>query len=173
MKAYLANALFSESEQLFNEYLALSIRSRMPEVDLYVPQENPDLNDKSGYADSLTIFNEDNAYLDAAEVLFAVIDGSDIDPGVAAEIGRFALMRELEVKKAGASKRKIFGLFTDVRANGRDNQRKIDALIEDGTENQFIYRNLYVVGAMKEHGRIFHSSNDMLAAVETELRTKK
>jgi CO dehydrogenase nickel-insertion accessory protein CooC1 len=46
---------------------------------------------------------------------------------------------------------------------GRDNQKKIDALIEDATENQFVYRNLYVIGKIKASGGgIFTSHEDLV-----------
>lgn len=162
MKAYLANALFSESDQMFNDYLAKRIRHELPFLDLYVPQENPALNDKSGYADSVTIFDGDNEHLDTSDILVAVIDGSEIDSGVAAEIGRFIAEVEFEKGTQGFTKRKIYALYSDVRQQGRDNKQKIDALIEDGIENQFFYRNLYVVGGIKKHGKIFDSVENLV-----------
>jgi nucleoside 2-deoxyribosyltransferase len=163
MKAYLANGLFSESDQAFNKYLAARIRESFPGLDLYVPQENEALNDKTGYADSVTIFDGDNRYLDEADILIAVLDGIEIDSGVAAEIGRFIALKEWEDEVEGAYRpRYIFGLYTDVRQQGRDNQKKIDALIEDASENQFMYRNLYVLGAVKKHGLIATSSNQLI-----------
>lgn len=166
MKAYLANALFSEADQMFNTYLATEIRKALPFLDLYVPQENPALNDKTGYADSVTIFDGDNAYLDDADILIAVIDGLEIDSGVAAEVGRFVMYKEflenIDPHNEDNPPRYIYALYTDVRQQGRDNQQKIDALIADGTENQFFYRNLYVVGGIKKHGKILTSVENLV-----------
>lgn len=148
MKAYLANGLFSEADQLYNKFLATSIRDKFPTIDLYVPQENANINDKSKYADSLAIYAGDNHYLDEADIMIAVIDGSEIDPGVATEIGRYAILCETDKSK----RRKIFGVYTDIRQQGRNNEEKINALISDGSECQFMYRNLYVIGAIKTNG---------------------
>lgn len=161
MKAYLANGLFSEADARYNEFLGTKIRKAIPGIELYIPQENAALNDKNAYANSTDIFHGDNSYLDQAELLIVVIDGVEIDSGVAAEIGRFTALYDCEIKQFGQSNKKIYALYTDVRLNGRNNTKKIDALIEDGTENQFVYRNLYAVGAIKSIGKIFNSS-DML-----------
>lgn len=162
IKAYLANGLFSESDQAFNAYLADRLRNNYPWIDLYVPQENEALNDKQGYADSKTIFWGDNDHLDKADILIAVLDGVEIDSGVAAEIGRFAALRELEIINNNQTHRYIFGLYTDVRQQGVENAKKIDALVNEEAENQFMYRNLYVIGAVKANGVIANSSDELI-----------
>lgn len=166
MKAYLANALFSESDQMYNSYIAEMIRNTIKGVDLYVPQENPALNDKSGYADSMTIFDGDNHYLDEADILIAVIDGLEIDSGVAAEIGRFLAYKEVGEHAFHTKPRYVYALYTDVRQQGRGNQQKVDALVADGTENQFFYRNLYVIGGIKKHGKILDSIENLCEELE-------
>lgn len=52
MKAYLANGLFSLGDRYFNEQLAKSLREKLEDLDLYVPQENPEINDKAAFATS-------------------------------------------------------------------------------------------------------------------------
>lgn len=155
MKAYLANGLFSIGDRYVNELIAKELRAAIPGIELYVPQENDAINDKSAYADSLTIARADLEGLKASDVLIAVIDGVEIDSGVAAEIGAFAMLN-----------RPIVALFSDVRQLGRTNTKKIDALIVDGTENQFIYRNLFVVGLIKENGVIVSSVDELVAEVK-------
>lgn len=162
IQGYLANSLFSQSDIIYNEHIAKQLRNEFKNLKLYVPQENEALNDKNGYADSLTIFQGDNKHLDETEILFAVIDGAEIDSGVACEIGRFVALREQEIKTTGSSKKTIYALYTDIRQNGRDNQQKIDALIENGTENQFSYKNLYVIGAIKSCGKIFSNVEELI-----------
>ena len=115
--------------------MAAAIRGGIPGIELYVPQENDAINDKTAYADSLTIAEADLKMLVESDVLIAVLDGVEIDSGVAAEIGAFSMLNK-----------PIIGVLTDVRQQGRDNMKKIEALKEDGTENQFIYRNLFVIG---------------------------
>lgn len=155
MKAYLANGLFSLGDRLVNERLAAAIRQAVPNIELYVPQENDAINDKSAYADSLAIAQADLEMLQKSDVLVAVLDGVEIDSGVAAEIGAFSMLN-----------RPIIGVFTDVRQQGRENMMKIEALIRDGIENQFVYRNLFVIGLIKRNGVITTSINDAVLAVQ-------
>lgn len=155
MKAYLANGLFSIGDRYVNEVLAKAIREAVPFIDLYVPQENAAINDKSNYADSLAIAEADLTSLKQSDVLIAVIDGVEIDSGVAAEIGAFSMLN-----------RPIVALFSDVRQLGRDNKQKIEALIADSVENQFIYRNLFVVGLLKQNGKIVQSIEEVAAEVK-------
>ncbi|WP_062198135.1 nucleoside 2-deoxyribosyltransferase [Massilibacterium senegalense] len=162
MKVYLANGLFSAADQLFNRYIANEIRSKCSMIDLYVPQENEALNDKMNFADSLMIFNGDNRFLDDSLTLIAVIDGVEIDSGVAAEIGRFSMLCEKDILQNGKTNRRILALYTDVRQQGTENEKKINALKQDPTENQFLYRNLYVVGAIKKYGKIFSSIESLV-----------
>ncbi|MEY9979070.1 nucleoside 2-deoxyribosyltransferase [Lysinibacillus sp. RC79] len=155
MKAYLANGLFSLGDRLVNEQLAAAIREAVPGIELYVPQENDAINDKTSYADSLAIAQADLEMLQNSDVLVAVLDGVEIDSGVAAEIGAFAMLN-----------RPIVGVFTDVRQQGRDNMMKIEALVRDGIENQFVYRNLFVIGLIKRTGVITTSIAEAVRAVE-------
>lgn len=155
MKAYLANGLFSIGDRLLNELLAKELRSAIPALDLYVPQENDAINDKESFANSLAIADADKEKLRESDVLIAVLDGIEIDSGVAAEIGIFSTYN-----------RPIVALFSDVRQLGRDNEQKINALIEDGTENQFIYRNLFVIGIIKQNGVIVSSIEEVIENVK-------
>jgi nucleoside 2-deoxyribosyltransferase len=156
MKGYLANGLFSIGDRLVNEMIAKELRESIKDLDLYVPQENGEINNKNAYADSVMIAKADTEKLMESDFLVAVIDGVEIDSGVSAEIGMFS-----------TTGRPIFALYSDVRQQGRDNQQKIEALIKDGTENQFFYRNLFVVGLIKlSGGGIYSSIEDLVDAVE-------
>lgn len=155
MKAYLANGLFSIGDRYVNAELARLVRLAVPSIELYVPQENDAINDKSNYADSLAIAEADLSNLQNSDVLIAVIDGVEIDSGVAAEIGAFSML-----------KRPIIALFSDVRQLGRDNEKKINALVADGVENQFIYRNLFVVGLIKKNGMIVQTLEEVAQEVK-------
>lgn len=151
---YLANGLFSLGDRLVNELVADAVRQTLPGVELYVPQENGAINDKAAYADSEQIASADMASLVKSDFLIAVLDGVEIDSGVAAEIGAFSMLN-----------RPIFALLTDTRQQGRDNMKKIDALQKDATENQFIYRNLFVVGLIKQRGIIASSIEELVEAL--------
>lgn len=151
---YLANGLFSLGDRLVNELVADAVRQTLPGVELYVPQENGAINDKAVYADSEQIASADMASLVKSDFLIAVLDGVEIDSGVAAEIDAFSMLN-----------RPIFALLTDTRQQGRDNMKKIDALQKDATENQFIYRNLFVVGLIKQRGIIVSSIEELREAL--------
>lgn len=150
-KVYLANALFSEADRMYNDFLADLLRREVDNIDLFVPQEADEINDKNSFADSKKIAEWDSAKLLESDVLIAIIDGNEIDSGVSAEIGMFYM-----------TNKPIIGLFTDVRQLGRDNKKKIDALIEDATENQFIYRNLFTIGLIKKNGTLVSSIEDLV-----------
>lgn len=154
MKGYLANGLFSMGDRYVNEQLAKAIREAVPEIDLYLPQENAAINDKTAYANSEIIAEADLSKLEKSDILIAVLDGVEIDSGVAAEIGAFSMLN-----------RPIVGVFTDTRQQGRDNQKKIDALVEDALENQFVYRNLFLVGLVKRNGVITSTIEEAVEAV--------
>lgn len=156
MKIYVANGLFSLGDRYVNERIAAALRAAVPGIELYVPQENAAINDKSAYADSLAIAAADLESLQASDVLVAVIDGVEIDSGVAAEIGAFSMLN-----------RPIIALYSDVRQQGRTNTKKIDALIADATENQFFYRNLFVVGCIKRNGQIVDTIEGVVERVKS------
>ena len=155
---YLGGPLFTESEQDFNRNLAEQIRAEFGElVNVYNPMENEEINDKSGYANSIDIFEGDNAHLDKTDILIANLDGVVIDPGMAAEVGYFYHYN-----------RPIIGLYTDVRQGTHGNQQKIDAL-DEVAESQFSYINLYVVGAVKKRGPIATSTDELLYMLKQEI----
>ncbi|MCU9614953.1 nucleoside 2-deoxyribosyltransferase [Caldibacillus lycopersici] len=170
IKGYLANGLFGLGDRLLNSLVAEKLRLLFKEndldVELYLPQENLAINDKNSFASSEMIADGDDAYLNETDFMIAVMDGVEIDSGVACEIG-----------VATTLGKKVFGLFTDTRQQGRENQQKIAALIADGTENQFVYRNLYVVGKIKKSGGIYSDIDSLNQAIlayakQTKLVTK-
>lgn len=166
MRAYLANGLFSESEQLYNQLIGEKVRKAFPDIQLYIPQENEAINDKNGYASSIQIFEGDNAHLDCADVLIAVLDGVEIDSGVSAEIGRFATLIEYDEIIGRDKKRFIIGVYTDSRQKGVSNSQKIEALQTKVAENQFSYRNLYTIGAVKKYGVVVASSEELIDSLK-------
>lgn len=159
MKAYLANGLFGIGDRLVNELVAERVREEIRGIDLYLPQENAAINDKNSFADSKAIARADIDKLKESKFLIAIIDGVEVDSGVAAEVGAFYM-----------TGRPIFALYSDVRQLGRDNTKKIDALIEDGTENQFMYRNLFLIGIIKESGGgVYSTIEDLVRAIKESI----
>ncbi len=152
-KVYFASPLFSNMELRYNAWVVEMIRKEYKDLDVYVPQEQGDINDKSQYANSLMIAKADTDALLASDVLVAVLDGLIIDPGVASEIG--------VAYQAGIP---IIGLYTDSRQQGYDVKEKIEALSEIA-ESQFSYVNLYTAGLIKLNGSIVDTEEKMIAAL--------
>lgn len=156
-KIYFASPLFASMEVRYNASVVADIRSRYQDLEVYLPQEQGEINDKNAYANSVMIAKADTDALLASDILIAVIDGLSIDAGVASEIG--------VAYQAGIP---IIGLYTDSRQQGFDNQKKINALSELG-ESQFSYANLYTVGLIKLNGILVDSEEAMIEAIQTYL----
>lgn len=152
-KVYYAAPLFSEMELQYNVYLTDKIKALYPELDIYIPQEQGDINDKNAYADSVMIAKYDTDALLASDFMIAVLDGATIDVGVATEIG--------VAYQAGIP---IIGLYTDSRQQGATNQQKLAAL-QEVAESQFSYINLYTVGLIKTNGIIVNHIDGLLEQV--------
>lgn len=161
IKAYFASPLFNDMELMYNEKLAQSIREANPQLEMYVPQENMAINDKSLYADSQMIAQGDNDRLLESELLIAVLDGVSIDVGVATEIG-----------VAYAKGMKILGLYTDTRQGHTATDEKISALREEVAENQFHYVNLFTVGCIKANGKICTSVEQLNDEITNYINNK-
>ena len=73
MEGYLANGLFSIGDRLLNSLLAKKLREAVPGINLYVPQENDEINDKEAYADSLMIAKADYDKLMDSDFLVCLI----------------------------------------------------------------------------------------------------
>lgn len=157
-KIYFGASLFTQGDRDFNAKVVQQIRDRGL-GDVYSPAENMSINDKSGYADSIAIYQGDNEYLGNADVMIAVLDGDVLDAGLASEIGWFAHMTE-----TGDKPKRIIGLFTDIR-QGYVTDAKVKALSEIG-ESPFLYVNTYVTGAIKSNGTIVNNVDDLLDYLE-------
>jgi nucleoside 2-deoxyribosyltransferase len=148
-KIYIANGLFSEADYNYNELIADELISMG--YDIYLPQRNEAINDKTTSANSVQIYDGDGAELDSSDILIAVLDGPVIDPGVAAEVGYFA-----------AKGKTIYGLLTDSRESSKTFvESKVEAL-KHPAENQFNYANLFVIGAIKKNGKVFLSRRELM-----------
>lgn len=154
---YFASPLFTEMELAFNQSLAQFIHESLPELTVYLPQEQVAINDKTAYADAKMIAQYDTDQLLKSDLVLAVLDGQVIDPGVASEIG-----------VAYQAKIPIIGLYTDSRQQGGDHPQKIEALQEIG-ESQFAYVNLYTIGLIKLNGCLVNQSKDVPAAIRRQL----
>lgn len=142
MYGYLASHFFNDAMYKWTENLAQYIEENT-ELELYVPQRNADINDKKNNDDIITdikIAQADTAELKKANVLIACLDGLTIDDGVAGEIMAHGVMAELEEEYKVDFPRMIIGVITDMRYLG--------------TGENKLYRNLMIVGKVKEHGHL-------------------
>lgn len=155
MKAYLASHFFNEAGFDYTEKVAARIREEVPELDLYVPQNNSDINDKEANDDIITaslIAEGDNKYLKESNILIANIDGVEIDSGVSAEIGYMSGLIEAEKTKDKPMPRIIIGLYTDMR--------------QDGTGENFFYINLYTKGLIKLNGLLVKNTDELISTIK-------
>ena len=153
-KLYFAASLFNEMELAFNALLAGRMREELPALEVFLPQEQGEINDKTAYADSKMIAKLDTEAILESDVLFAVLDGQVIDPGVASEIG--------VAYQAGIP---IVALYSDTRQQGGSHPEKLAAL-QDLAESQFSYINLYIVGLVKLNGVVVASSSEAILALK-------
>ena len=101
------------------------------------------INDKKNNDAIITdikISQADTAHLKESNILIANLDGLTIDDGVSAEIMAHGVMREFELDHGIDFPRMIIGIITDMRYQG--------------TGENKLYRNLMVVGKVKEHGNL-------------------
>ena len=142
MYGYLASHFFNDAMFKWTEDLAKFIEENT-DLKLYVPQRNADINDKKNNDDIITdikIAQADTAELKKANILIACLDGLTIDDGVAGEIMAHGVMREFEKENNINFPRMIIGIITDMRYLG--------------TGENKLYRNLMIVGKVKEHGHL-------------------
>ncbi|MGC6767474.1 nucleoside 2-deoxyribosyltransferase [Enterococcus sp. LJL128] len=160
MKIYFAGPMFANADLRYNEHLVGKIRELTSELEVYLPQENGAINDKTAYADSKMIALADTEKVLESQLLVAVLDGLTIDAGVASEIG-----------VAYAKGIPVLALYTDTRQQGADNSKKLAAL-KDIAENQFHYLNLYTVGLIKLNGDVYSNEEAFLKAIQEFVTNK-
>lgn len=151
MKAYLASFFFDKFGYEGTKKLAEDIREAVPNIELYVPQENDEINDKENNDSTITaeaIYQADTDKLLASQVLIACIDGVEIDAGVACEIGAFAgCLDTLAQLQLQHTPKYIIALYSDMRRNGTGDNR--------------MYKNLYVKGAIEKYGTVVGSTEEI------------
>lgn len=187
INVYLAGSMFCEADRMYNAYLAEKIRERCGDaIDLYVPQENLSINDKTKCADSRDIFWGDYNRLQNTDIFIARIDG-DIPPsGTSAEVGimsqriqhweegltkvkkemgqnaTHAICKDYYTKIAG-NKPVILGLCTDSRNPKRTYlDAKNDLMKNDDYESQYCYFNLFTIGCIKVNGCLTTSVDELV-----------
>ena len=164
---YFGAPLFNEMEQGYNAQVVEKIRNRFGDkVQVYLPQENTEINDKTASADSLAIYHGDTERLKTTDILIAVLDGQTPDVGLATEVGYFARMVEERPEKD----LHIIGLYSDIRQRDVTESKVLE--LERLAESQWSYINLYLVGAIKSNGQVVPSTESLLNAIENQLDLK-
>lgn len=172
MKAYLAGSIFYYGDELRNREWAARIREAIPDIDLYSPIENTDINGVEGkkkFAGSKEIAKADNERLDKTDVLIACLDNDVIPAGTCAEIGKF------HEKIARGDPKFIVGICTDNRQCALTHSEVKDAGGAASLgEQQYSYQNLYVTGLIKEYGALVSNIDDAIKEIYYwDIRRKK
>ncbi len=128
MKIYFAGPLFSEAER---DWIRATIRKieshaaqRGMQTDIIFPYDlitQSEINHLGSKA-KLDIFSRCKSHLDNADLVIALLDGSQVDDGTAWEIGYFYARKSPE--------QKIIGIMTDFRRAGESEGAVVNARIE-------------------------------------------
>ena len=160
MKVYLAGPIFTYGDLLRNTEWAKKIRDAIPNIDLYSPVENTDINGVEGkkkFAGSQEIANGDNLRLNNTDILVACIDGDVLPSGTCAEIGKF------HEKIERGDHKYVIGICTDNRQCYLTHSKEKD---KGGYsrlgEQQYSYQNLYVTGLLNQCSGIVYEIEDVI-----------
>lgn len=198
IQVYLAGSMFCEADRMYNALLAEKIKERVGDhIDLYVPQENLSINDKTKCANSHDIFWGDYNRLQKCDIFIARIDG-DIPPsGTSAEIGimsqrrqdwetHFQLFKSMNegiyteeeykrmyIQKCGSAPM-ILGLCTDSRNPKRTYlDTKNELMKNEDYESQYCYFNLFTLGCIKVNGELATSIDELVNKLEVAVNERK
>ena len=197
IQVYLAGSMFCEADRMYNAHLAEKIREAVGEyIDLYVPQENNSINDKTKCANSHDIFWGDYNRLQNCDIFIARIDG-DIPPsGTSAEIGIMSQRRQnwendftsfqanyyleygrqvsekelLKYKQVEGFEPMILGLCTDSRNPKRTYlDAKNELMKNEDYESQYCYFNLFTLGCIKVNGELATSVDELITKIKEQV----
>ena len=149
MKAYLAGSIFYYGDELRNLEWAKKIREAFPDIDLYSPIENTDINGREGkkkFGSPIMIARADNDRLDKSDILIACLDGDVIPAGTSAEIGKF------HEKIVRGDNKLLIGILTDNRQCCLTYSDEKDLGGRDIGAQQYSYQNIYVTGLIRDVG---------------------
>ncbi len=128
MKIYFAGPLFTEAERDWIRKTKKDIESLAEshgkQVNVIWPYEliTQSEIDQLGAKAKLEIFSRCKSHLDTADLMIALLDGSQVDDGTAWEIGYFYARRRPE--------QKIIGIRTDFRRAGESEGAIVNGMIE-------------------------------------------
>jgi nucleoside 2-deoxyribosyltransferase len=128
MKIYLAGPLFTESQRDWMRKLKEQIESlaeaQGKQINVIWPYELATQSeiDHLGTKAKHEIFSRCKSHLDDADIMIALLDGSQVDDGTAWEIGYFYARKSAE--------QKIIGIRTDFRRAGESQGAVVNAMVE-------------------------------------------
>ena len=162
MKVYLAGPIFTERDRMYLDYIYDNITRILPtDAEIYVPHRNKSINDKSKCATSYDIYWGDYNRLKETDLLIAVIS-ADVPPiGTTCEIGIYTQMIDADPHK------KLIALYDDCREgyitckDPNVAAAKMEAMRKEPGENQMSYVNIFLTGAIKTHGKLVCTSEEL------------
>ena len=163
IRIYLASQIFAECWRDYNEKLAVEIEKAFPNVELYVPQRNKSINDKTKCADAEAItYGDFTENLDHDDIVVTVVDGDTPGIGTVLEIGYFSRICQEEIEKFGITKKKIISLYTDSRECSNTFLEAKNEKLKEFAECQYAYLNLLLVGALKRYGVMCRTIDEII-----------
>ena len=165
-RIYLANGLFTIADRKLNEEIYNRLKTELNgNVEIYAPQFNLVINDKTKSAPSLPIYRGDTEKLKWANIVLAVLDGQDL--GVATEIGFVSGWNEANIDNP-ENQKIIVGIYSDNRdvSLTYSEEKNKDMLAKGIAESQYPYINLYTIGAVKSFGKLFSTVDEALKFID-------
>lgn len=163
MRVYLASQIFAECWRDYNEKVANKIEEYFPGVELYVPQRNKDINDKTKCATAEQItYGDFTQNLDHDDVVVAIIDGDTPGIGTTLEVGYFARRCQEEIERLGYTNKHIIALYTDSRECSKTYLDAKNEMLKQVAECQYSYINLLLIGAIKRYGKVCTSIDQVI-----------
>lgn len=152
-KVYLASQIFAECWRDYNEKVVDNILAVYPDLDIYVPQFNKAINDKTKCATAEQItYGDFTNNLDNDDIVIAIVDGDTPGIGTTLEVGYFSRICQEEIEHQGYTKKKIISLYTDSRECSKTFLPAKNEMLKEMAECQYSYLNLLLVGALKRYG---------------------
>lgn len=174
MRVYLAAPIFAEWNREYNEKVAQRIEKEFPNIELYVPQRNKSINDKTKCATAEDICQGDfTNNLDHDDIVVALVDGDTPGIGTVVEIAYFARMCQEEIERTGKTNKCIISLYTDSRECSHTTNAAKNAMLKDFAESQYSYLNLLLVGVLKRYGTMCSSIDEVITALHQAIQKYK
>ena len=163
VRVYLASQIFAECWRDYNEKVIQRIENEFPDIELYAPQRNAAINDKTKCATAEQICQGDfDNNLNNDDIVVAIVDGDTPGIGTVLEVGYFSRICQEEINRQGYTNKRIISLYTDTRECSHTVMDGKVEKLHEFAECQFSYINLLLVGALKRYGTMCHSIDELI-----------